>query len=84
MTPSVAASKAEAAMSDTWITTKVKSEILAHSVAKAFKVGVTTKQGTVMLDGKLPNKDAIDLVKMIAEKVKGVRSVDTSALVVGS
>ena len=84
MTPSVAASKAETAMSDTWITTKVKSEILAHSVAKAFKVGVTTKQGVVMLDGKLPNKDAIDLVKMIAEKVKGVKSVDTSALVVGS
>ena len=83
MAPSGAASKAERAVTDSWITTKVKSEILANSVSKAFKVGVTTKQGVVALDGKLPNKDAIDLVKMIAEKVKGVKSVDTSALVVG-
>ena len=83
MTPKAAASKAERAMSDSWITTKVKSEILANSVSKAFKVGVTTKHGDVALDGKLPTQDAIDLVKMIAEKVKGVKSVDTSALVIG-
>jgi hyperosmotically inducible protein len=84
MTPRSAASKAERAVSDSWITTKVKSEILANSVSKAFKVRVTTKQGAVTLAGKLPNQDAIDLVKMIAEKVKGVKSVDTSALVVAN
>lgn len=83
MAPSSAAGKAERVVTDSWITTKVKSEILANSVSKAFKVGVTTKQGAVALDGKLPNQDAIDLVKMIAEKVKGVKSVDTSALVIG-
>jgi hyperosmotically inducible protein len=83
MTPKVAANKAERVMSDSWITTKVKSEILANSVSKAFKVGVKTKHGAVALDGKLPTQDAIDLVKMIAEKVKGVKSVDTSALVIG-
>lgn len=87
-TPAMAASnattKAEEVISDSWITTKVKSEILAHSVAKAFKVGVKTKHGMVTLDGKLPNKDAVELVKMIAEKVKGVKGVDTSALLVGS
>ena len=80
--PARAASKAEAAVSDSWITTKVKSEILANSVSKAFKVHVTTKHGAVALTGMLPNKDAVDLVKMIAEKVKGVQSVDTSGLAV--
>ena len=90
--PQVAASrteKAEAAgnktgemVSDSWITTKVKSEILANSVSKAFKVKVKTKHGAVALKGKLPNQDAVDLVKMIAEKVKGVKSVDTSGLTV--
>lgn len=80
--PERAASKAEAAVTDTWITTKVKSEILANSVSKAFKVHVTTKNGAVSLKGELPNKDAVDLVKMIAEKVKGVQSVDTSGLTV--
>ena len=80
--PEKAASKAEAAVSDSWITTKVKSEILANSVSKAFKVSVKTKHGAVKLKGKLPSQDAVDLVKMIAEKVKGVKSVDTSGLVV--
>lgn len=80
--PEKAASKAEAAVSDSWITTKVKSEILANSVSKAFKVSVKTKHGTVWLKGKLPTQDAVDLVKMIAEKVKGVQSVDTSGLAI--
>lgn len=74
--------KVEKAVSDSWITTKVKSEILANSASKAFKVQVTTKSGVVSLNGKLPNKDAVDLVKMIAEKVKGVQSVDASGLTV--
>lgn len=74
--------KAEKAVSDSWITTKVKSEILANSVSKAFKVSVTTKGGVVMLKGKLPTQDAADLVKEIAEKVKGVQSVDVSGLTV--
>ena len=76
--------KTERVVSDSWITTKVKSEILANSVTKGFKVSVKTLHGTVMLDGKLPNQDAIDQVKQIAEKVKGVSSVDTSKLVVAS
>jgi len=84
MSPAKAASKAEKAVSDTWITTKVKSEILANSMSKAFKVSVETKGGAVTLTGKLPNQDGIDLVKMIAEKVKGVKSVDVSGLVVGA
>ena len=80
--PERAASKAEAAVSDSWITTKVKSEILANSVSKAFKVSVTTQHGAVALKGKLPSQDAIDLVKMIAEMVKGVQSVDTVGLAI--
>jgi len=82
--PAETASHAERAMSDSWITTKVKSEIFANSVSKAFKVGVKTKHGAVTLKGKLPNQDAIDLVKLIAEKVKGVKSVDVSGLVIGA
>lgn len=82
--PSKAASNVERVVSDSWITTKVKSEILANSVSKAFKVSVKTKRGAVSLTGKLPNQDAIDLVKMIAEKVKGVKSVDVSGLAIGT
>ncbi len=66
--------------SDSWITTKVKSEIMADSVSKGFKVSVKTVNGVVMLSGVLPNDDAVAHVKDLAEKVEGVKSVKTSQL----
>jgi hyperosmotically inducible protein len=66
--------------SDSWITTKVKSEIMSDSVSKGFDVHVKTLHGVVMLRGTLPNQDAIDHVKDVAEKVGHVKSVDTSEL----
>jgi hyperosmotically inducible periplasmic protein len=77
-----AVAKTERVVSDSWITTKVKSEILADSVSKGFEVAVTTIHGVVVLKGELANKDAILHVKDIAAKVDGVKSVDISALVV--
>lgn len=74
--------KTKRAVSDSWITTKVKSELLASSVSKGFKVSVTTTHGVVVLNGALANQDAVDHVKDIAEKVDGVKSVDISALTV--
>jgi hyperosmotically inducible periplasmic protein len=70
--------------SDSWITTKVKSEITNDSISKGFDVHVKTLNGVVMLRGTLPNKDAIDHVKDIAEKVEHVKSVDTTELRTGS
>jgi len=69
-------------MTDTWITTKVKSMIVADSVSKGFDVKVDTRGGVVMLKGVLASQDAIERVKGIAAKVEGVKSVDTSALFV--
>jgi hyperosmotically inducible protein len=74
----VATTKTEG--SDSWITTKVKSDIMADSMSKGFDVHVKTLHGVVMLRGTLPNKDAVAHVKDLAEKVKGVKSVDTTAL----
>jgi len=79
-----AVAKTGHAMSDSWITTKVKSEILADSVSKGFDVNVTTTHGVVVLKGKLANSDAIEHVKDIAGKVEGVKSVNTAELVVGN
>ena len=82
--PSSTASKAAQAVSDTWITTKVKSEILANSISQPYSVSVTTKQGVVALEGKVPTQEVADLVKSISQSVNGVRGVDTSALKIGS
>ncbi len=77
-------SRTERVMSDSWITTKVKSEIMKSSLAKGFDVKVTTLHGIVTLRGTLASTDAIDQVKAVAARVKGVQSVDTSPLLVAA
>lgn len=81
--PAVAMSTDPAA-SDSRITSEVKSEIAADSISKGVDVAVTTTNGVVVLSGTLATQDAIDHVKGVAEKVKDVKSVDTSALKVTS
>ncbi|MDR3390834.1 MAG: BON domain-containing protein [Sulfuriferula sp.] len=76
--------KAKRVVSDSWITTKVKSELLADSLSKGMDVSVETVHGVVVLKGTLANEDAIDHVKDLAGKVYGVKSVDVSQLKVGS
>lgn len=71
---------AQDAMSDTWITTKVKALLLADSDAKGFDVKVETRDGVVTLQGDLDNQAAISHVRDIAAGVEGVKSVNTTAL----
>jgi hyperosmotically inducible periplasmic protein len=72
------------AASDSQITTDVKSEIAGDSLSKDVNIGVTTTHGVVVLTGSLASQGAIDHVKDVAGNVPGVRSVDTSALVLAS
>jgi hyperosmotically inducible protein len=75
----------EVAASDSQITTDVKSEIAGDSsLSKDAHIGVTTSAGVVALTGSLASQDAIDHVKDVAGRVKDVKSVDTSALLVAS
>jgi len=78
-----AATDTKHAVSDTWITTKVKSELFADSLTKGFDVKVVTTKGVVVLSGMLPNEDAVKRAKELAEKVDGVKSVNTDGLSVG-
>jgi hyperosmotically inducible periplasmic protein len=73
---------AQQAMSDTWITTKVKSVLLADSEAKGLDVSVDTKDGVVTLEGELDSQAAIDHVTALARDVEGVKRVNTNALTV--
>lgn len=75
--------RSERVMSDSWITTKVKSELLANSISDGTNVSVKTTHGVVVLTGTLASQDAVSGAKRIAEHVKGVKRVDSSGLTVG-
>ena len=70
--------------SDSRITTEVKSQFAADSISKDVDIGVTTTQGVVVLTGALVTQDAIDHVRNVAEQVRDVKSVDTSAMTITS
>lgn len=70
------------AVSDTWITTKIKSVLLADSEAKGMKVNVDTKDGVVTLEGELATQAAVDHVNGLARDVEGVKRVNVAALTV--
>nr|WP_255682280.1 BON domain-containing protein [Luteimonas sp. BDR2-5] len=67
-------------VSDTWITTKVKADLLASSHVSGLDIGVETANGTVSLSGEVDNQAQIDRATEIARGIKGVTSVDTSQL----
>jgi hyperosmotically inducible protein len=74
------ANESQQPVGDTWITTKVKSELLADSDVKGTDINVSTKNGVVTLAGVLDNQMAIDKAITIAKNIKGVSDVDTRAL----
>jgi hyperosmotically inducible protein len=88
MMPSAASGTAEAPKSDELaaldgvITTEVKSQLAADSIGKDVDIGVTTTHGIVVLTGTVLTQDAIDHARGVAEKVKDVKSVDTSAMMI--
>ena len=72
--------KSDQPVTDTWITTKVKSELATTKGVKSTKISVTTKDGIVALVGVLGTKDAVDAAIAATQSVKGVKSVDSSGL----
>ena len=72
--------KSDQPVTDTWITTKVKSELATTDGVKSTKISVTTKDGIVALVGVLATKDSVDKAIAATESVKGVKKVDSSGL----
>ena len=73
-------SKSDQPVTDTWITTKVKSELLAAKNVEGTDINVSTKDGVVTLAGVLDTRESVNKAITVAKSVKGVRSVDTRAL----
>jgi len=71
-------------VTDTWITTKVKSDLLASSKVPGTEVKVETVNGVVSLSGTVATKAEHDNAVAKARMIKGVKSVDASALKVSA
>jgi hyperosmotically inducible protein len=72
--------KTEQVSSDSWITTKVKSALLADSLTKGFKISVKTTNHVVTLNGTVDTQAAIDKAVTIARQIKGVQDVDATGI----
>ncbi|WGY70280.1 BON domain-containing protein [Burkholderia cepacia] len=67
-------------VTDTWITTKVKSQLAATDGMKSVDISVKTVDGVVTLTGVLPTKIAVKKAIAVSRAVKGVKHVDASGL----
>ncbi|MHA6204455.1 BON domain-containing protein [Dyella soli] len=67
---------------DAWITTKVKSELASTKGVKSTDISVSTMDGVVNLTGTAISATEKAKVEQVAKKVKGVKSVDSSGLMV--
>ena len=62
-------------VTDTWITTKVKTLLAKDAVVKATEVNVETFKGVVQLSGFVSSRAAMNQAVVIAKNVEGVTSV---------
>ncbi|MGO3126870.1 MAG: BON domain-containing protein [Luteimonas sp.] len=67
--------------SDTWITTKVKSSLLADSDVAGLKIDVETVNGVVTLTGQVEQAAQVTEATRIAREIEGVTDVVTTNLV---
>lgn len=69
------AQKTGNAVSDSWITTKVKAEFAKAEALPAHSIKVETTNGVVTLSGQVDSQQQIDRASEMAKTVKGVQDV---------
>lgn len=72
--------QSETPVTDTWITTKVKADLLVTEEVKGLDINVSTTNGVVTLAGLLDSKAQHDKAIAVTKAIKGVKGVETKAL----
>lgn len=67
---------------DTWITTKVKTTLLATDGVAGTDINVSTSNGVVTLAGVLDSQAAVDKAVEVTRSIEGVVDVDIRALTI--
>lgn len=78
----VPSAKSEHPVTDTWITTKVKTDLMASDGVPGTEISVDTKNGTVWLSGDVKTTAERDRAIAKTKAIKGVKKVDASKLTV--
>lgn len=81
-----AAAQGESAqpVDDTWITTKVKADLLTSSNVPGTEIKVETVNGVVTLSGTISSQAEKDKALKVAKGIKGVKSVNAASLKVAT
>lgn len=74
------AGDSEQPVTDTWITTKVKADLLTTSDIPAADISVDTVNGVVALSGTVHSREQVDKAVAVTKQIKGVKNVDSSKL----
>ena len=70
--------------SDTWITTKVKADLLATKDISGLEIKVETVNGVVTLSGDVDSQAEADKAVAVTQGIKGVSRVDNRLVVRGN
>lgn len=68
--------KSGAYVDDSWITSKVKSEMIVDKSVKGSDINVKTNRGVVTLSGTVATSNESNKAVEIAQGIKGVKSVE--------
>lgn len=68
------------AVSDGWITTKIKTELASTKDLHSGHISVETNNGVATLTGTVPSDIEVKKAISTAESVKGVKEVDAAGL----
>lgn len=77
------AAKKNQPMTDTWITSKVKSSLLLTRGVDGFGIVVTTLNGVVSLSGMVDSTAERELAVRVTQDIRGVKKVEADGLKVG-
>ena len=78
-----ASAQTEHAVSDSWITAKVKSSLMLTRTIDSFDITVSTVGGVVSLNGMVDTTAKRELAVQVAKDVRGVKKVDAVGLTIG-
>lgn len=65
---------------DTWITTKVKADLLTSDGVSGLNLNVETVDGVVTLTGEANSREEVQRAEQVAGGIDGVTRVDTSGI----